>query len=131
MGTNWEPVQLPKPKKLVNPFEKRAQDALQEQQQQAKPSVKKTGMTWSERQALAKKQIEEEEARSRASSFKPIAATISTPRWRSAATVGPVIGAGVATGVGVATIASKDDEEPEEDDDWGAVRFIPSVQIQN
>jgi len=124
-------VQLPKPRRLVNPFEKRAQEALQEQQQQTKPSVKRTGMTWSERQALAKKQVEEEEARSRASSFKPTPAAVSTPTWRSPTTVGPVVGAGVATGVGVATIASKDEEEPEGDDDWEAVRFIPSVQIQN
>ena len=88
-------------------------------------------MTWSERQALAKKQAEEEEVRSRASSFKPTPAAVSTPKWRSPATVGPVIGAGVATGVCIATIVSKDEEEPEEDDDWGAVRFVPSVQIQN
>jgi len=88
-------------------------------------------MTWSERQASAKKQVEEEEARSKASSFKPTPAAASTPKWRSPAAVGPVVGAGVATGVGVATIASKDEEEPEEDDDWEAVRFIPGVQIQN
>jgi hypothetical protein len=131
VGTNWEPVQLPKPRRLVNPFEKRAQESLQEQQQQVKPPVKRTGMTWSERQALAKKQAEEEETRSRASSFNPTPATVSTPKWRAPAAVGLGVGAGVATGVGVATIASKDEEEPEEEGDWEAVRFIPSVPIKN
>lgn len=124
MGTNWEPVQLPKPRKLVNPFEKRAQDALQEQQQQVKPPVKKTGMSWSERQALAKKQAEEEEARSKASSFKPTPAASSTPKWKSPAAVG----AGAATSIGVTTLAQEDQEEPEEDV-WEAVWFIPGVSV--
>jgi len=131
VGTNWEPVQLPKPKRLVNPFEKRAQETFQEQQQQVKPQVKKTGMTWSERQALAKKQAEEEEARSKASSFKPTPATVSTPKWRAPAAVGLGVGAGVATGAGVAIIASKDEGGPEEEADWEAVRLIPSVPIQD
>ena len=123
-------MQLPKPKRLVNPFEKRAQEAFQEQHQ-AKPQAKKTGMTWSERQALAKKQAEEDEARSKASSFKPTPATVSTPKWRAPTAVGLGVGAGVATGAGVAIIAPKDEEEPEEEADWEVVRFIPSVPIQN
>ena len=119
VGTNWQPVQLPKPRKLVNPFEKRAQEAQQEQQQ-PKPPVKKTGMTWSERQALAKKQAEEEESRSRASSFKPTPAAASTPKWKAPTAVGLGVGAGVAAGVGVSAFASRD-EEPEEEADWDAV----------
>lgn len=129
VGTNWEPVQLPKPRKLVNPFERRAQEALQEQQQ-PKPPVKKTGMTWSERQALAKKQAEEEETRSKASSFKPTPAAVSTPKWKAPAAVGFGVGAGVATGVGVTTFASKDEEEPEEEADWDEVWFILGVPTQ-
>ena len=38
-------------------------------------------LTWSERQALAKKQQEEEEARSRAASFKPISPASTGNRW--------------------------------------------------
>jgi len=129
VGTNWEPVQLPKPKKLVNPFERRAHEALQDQQQ-AKSPVKRTGMTWSERQALAKKQAEEEEARSKSSSFKPIPTAVSTPKWKAPAAVGLGVGAGVATGAGVAIFASKDEEEPEEEADWEEVRFFLSVLVQ-
>ena len=88
-------------------------------------------MTWSERQALAKKQAEEEDVRSRASSFQPTPATVSTPKWRAPAAVGLGVGAGVATGVGVATIASRDEEEPEKEADWETVRFIPGVPVQN
>lgn len=130
MGTNWEPVQLPKPRKLVNPFEKRAQEALQEQHQ-AKPPIKKTGMTWSERQALAKKQAEEEEARSKASSFKPTSATVSTPKWKAPAAVGLGVAGGAATGIGAATLISRDEEEPEEEAGWEAVRFILSLSAQD
>lgn len=118
MGTNWEPVQLPKPKRLVNPFEKRAQET---QQEQTKPSIKKSGMSWSERQALAKKQAEEDEARSRASSFKPTPAAASTPKWKAPAVGGFGVGTGIATRVGFSTPASDDKEEPEEEADWDAV----------
>lgn len=88
-------------------------------------------MTWSERQALTKKQAEEEEARSKASSFRSTPTTVSTPKWRTPAAVGLGVGTGVATSVGVATLASRDDEEPEEEADWEAVRLIPSVSVQN
>ena len=75
-GTNYTPVNLPPPKKLVNPFEKMAQQTSSSPSTPTKPAVggaKK--LTWSERQALAKKQQEEEEARSKASSFKPVGST--------------------------------------------------------
>lgn len=78
-------------------------------------------MTWSERQALAKKQAEDEEARSKAAGFKPTPATVSTPKWKPPTATGLGVGAGLATGVGVATVASKDDEEPEEEGDWETV----------
>jgi hypothetical protein len=72
-------------------------------------------MTWSERQALAKKQAGDEEARSKASSFKPTPAVASTPKWKVPAV------AGIATGVGVATLASEDEVEQEEEVDWDTV----------
>lgn len=79
-------------------------------------------MTWSERQALAKKQADEDEARSRASSFKPTPAAAGlTPKWKAPAAVGFGVGAGVATGVGVSAFMSKDNEEPEEEAEWEAV----------
>ena len=56
---------LPAPKKLKNPFA-----ALEQQQQSAaqtaKPQAGKKGLTWSERQALAKERNVEEAERSRA-----------------------------------------------------------------
>ncbi|KAI9512505.1 hypothetical protein F5148DRAFT_848842 [Russula earlei] len=66
IGTAYTPVSLPPPRKLNNPFEARAQAALASQ-----PSPRSTGassgkMTWSERQALAKKRADEEEIASRA-----------------------------------------------------------------
>ena len=128
MGTNWEPVQLPKPKKLVNVFEQRAQEAIQEQ---PKPPVKKGGMTWSERQALAKKQAEEDEARSQASSFKRPTVVASTPKWKAPAAVGLGVGAGVTTSVGVSAPAPKDESEPEEEADWEAVRLFQVSPAQN
>ena len=78
-------------------------------------------MSWSERQALAKKQAEEDEARSKASSFKSTPAVVSTPKWKAPAVVGLGVGAGVTTGVGVAAFTSKDEEEPEEEADWDTV----------
>jgi len=87
-------------------------------------------MTWSERQALAKKQAAEEEVRSKASSFTPSPATVSTPKWKAPAAVGLGVGAGIATGVGAATLASRDEEEPEEAD-WEAVQFTLNVPAQN
>lgn len=89
-------------------------------------------MTWSERQALAKKQAEEEEAKSRSSSFTPAtAAPVHAPTFKHAApsfgraavshppprNFGAVAGAaavGAAVGVlGTAAYAAAS-EEPEE-----------------
>ncbi|KAG9084727.1 hypothetical protein FS749_005003, partial [Ceratobasidium sp. UAMH 11750] len=64
VGTAYTPVSLPKPKKLVNPFEARQA----EQQAAAPPPGPRSGggLTWSQRQALRKQQEEEENARSKA-----------------------------------------------------------------
>ena len=80
----WTPVSLPPPKKLKNPF------AAMEQQTptQFSPTPSVTGaskkLTWSERQALARKKVEDEEARSRAAGFVPPAAA-SQPVFKSTA----------------------------------------------
>ena len=88
-------------------------------------------MTWSERQALAKKQAEEEEARSKASSFKSTPATTSTPKWKAPSAVGFGAGGGIATSVGVATLASKDEGEPEEEADWEAVSLFRGIRSES
>lgn len=80
----WTPVSLPPPKKLKNPF------AAMEHQTptQLSPTPSATGaskkLTWSERQALAKKHAEDEEARSRSAGFVPPAAA-SKPVFKSTA----------------------------------------------
>ena len=80
----WTPVSLPPPKKLKNPF------AAMEQQTptQLSPTRSGTGaskkLTWSERQALARQKLEDEEARSRAAGFVPPAAA-SKPVFKSTA----------------------------------------------
>jgi hypothetical protein len=82
--SSWTPVSLPPPKKLKNPF------AAIEQQTptQLSPTLSVTGaskkLTWSERQALARKKVEDEEARSRAAGFVPPAAA-SKPVFKSTA----------------------------------------------
>jgi len=111
----YSPVSLPAPKKLKNPFaamEKQSQQTLSPSSSSSLGGAKK--LTWSERQALAKKQAGEEEIRSRSASFVPPAAgPISKPVYKSnapsfgRATVaqsGPRnFGAvGVAAGVGAA-----------------------------
>jgi drebrin-like protein len=88
-GTNYVPVSLPKPKKLVNPFAARqaeAEAAALAAQQPSTPSktpVSATGakkLTWSERQALAKKQQAEEEEKSRVASGFSKAGLVSAAR---------------------------------------------------
>ena len=81
----YSPVSLPPPKKLRNPFAAMEQ---QQSQQTPSPSTSASGgpkkLTWSERQALAKKQMEEEEAKSRsASNAVPAASPISKPVYKS------------------------------------------------
>ena len=109
----YSPVSLPAPKKLKNPFA-----AMETQSPQPISSSTTKKLTWSERQALAKKKAEEEEARSRsASSVAPAAGPISKPVLKSSApafgraTVAPSgprnFGAvGAAAGVGAAVGAT-------------------------
>lgn len=76
-GTNYTPVNLPAPKKLVNPFERMAQQSAE-----STPTPMSSGkLTWSQRQALAKKQQEEDEERSRAASFKPLSPASTGSKW--------------------------------------------------
>lgn len=78
-GTNYTPVNLPAPKKLVNPFERMAQQSATAKS--TPPPVSSGKLTWSQRQALAKKQQEEEGERSRAASFKPLSPAGTGSRW--------------------------------------------------
>ncbi|KAH7904712.1 hypothetical protein BJ138DRAFT_1119147 [Hygrophoropsis aurantiaca] len=72
VGTAYTPVSLPAPKKLTNRFAQfEAQSQAQTQQRTPAPATggaKK--LTWSERQALAKKQAEEEEMRSKSAPWQ-------------------------------------------------------------
>ncbi|OCB86325.1 hypothetical protein A7U60_g6639 [Sanghuangporus baumii] len=83
VGTNYTPVSLPPPKKLFNPFEKMAQASAQEPS--ARPYPVSSGvpkkLTWSERQALAKKQQAEDEERSIAASAKSISPVSTGSKW--------------------------------------------------
>jgi hypothetical protein len=64
------------------------------------------GLTWSERQALAKKQAAEEEERSKAASFKTPTSPIggAVKKWGTAGVVGAAVGA-------AASSANDDDED--------------------
>ena len=66
-------------------------------------------LTWSERQALAKKQAEEEEARSKAASHTPSAPSITSARAFGA---GAAVAAGVGVGVGAAAFAASASTPP-------------------
>jgi drebrin-like protein len=138
VGTAYTPVALPAPKKLRNPFEAMQQ---QSQQQAPAPVPKKAGMTWSERQALAKQRAEEEEAASRAAGWKQpsgpsVVNTPGTPAARLGSSVQPSAASNVTAGraglntaavagaaaVGGATVGAvgkmmleKEEEEAEED----------------
>lgn len=70
-GTAYTPVSLPAPKKLVNPFAQLQSQQQSNTQTSVTPSSTGKKLTWSERQALAKKQQAEEEERGRAASFQP------------------------------------------------------------
>jgi drebrin-like protein len=114
VGTNYTPVSLPRPKKLVNPFEKMSQE--QETQPVPQPVKRGGGMSWSERQAIAKKRAEEEEVQSRAVSAS-VPSSASGSKWKPpGATFG---------GVGAAAVASRqDDEERQDDEDWDVVSLL-------
>ena len=113
-GTAYTPVSLPAPKKLKNPFAAYEQATLPAQQSTPPPRPVGSGgkLTWSERQALAKKRAEEEEASSRAAAAPAVSRAVppvsSAGRWGTAAAVG-----GAATVVVAASAAR--DPEPEEE----------------
>jgi hypothetical protein len=103
VGTNYVPVSLPKPKKLVNPFAARQAEveAASSSSGPTKTPVSATDrggkkLTWSERQAAAKKQQAEEEERSRAASNI------------SKTAVGAVVGASVGVGLVAAARSVQD-----------------------
>jgi hypothetical protein len=127
--TAYTPVNLPAPKKLRNPFEKFEQAAVPPQSAAGGPKK----LTWSERQALAKKQ-QEEDAKSRATGFnvqdaptpisKPVfksnapafgraTAPTAPPRNFGAVGMAAAAGVGVAAGVGAVAAASSFAQEPE------------------
>ncbi|EJD08583.1 uncharacterized protein FOMMEDRAFT_117069 [Fomitiporia mediterranea MF3/22] len=96
VGTNYTPVNLPPPKKLVNPFERMAQASSSEITKSpvgASSAPKK--LTWSERQALAKKQQADEEERSRSASFKPISPASTGSKWTPPAVQSRAFGSAV------------------------------------
>lgn len=118
VGTAYTPVSLPAPKKLRNPFEGRFQQ--QEEPQRVTP-VKK-GLTWSERQALAKKQSEQEESRS-------FAAQTSVPspsparKFGVGAAAAAVGGAAIGLGAAAAVAAHESEPESEPEPEEAAVCF--------
>lgn len=96
-------MHLPRPKKLVNPFEKMAQQS----EQSAPPPPRTTQkLTWSERQALAKKQQEEEEERSKAASFKTISPASTGSKW----TPPSITSRSAAFGAGSGFVAAEEDK---------------------
>jgi hypothetical protein len=125
VGTAYTPVSLPTPKKLRNPFASLEQQGQAHASQYQHTSGGAKKLTWTERQALAKKQAEEEEAKSRSAGFAQRAAsptlgptfTSSAPAFgRATATksaprnfgaVPVAAGVGVVGGVGVAAAASR------------------------
>ena len=91
-------------------FEARAQAALTDQSTPAsRPAGSSGKLTWSERQALAKKRAEEEEAASRAATAPAVSRAVppvsSASRWGTTAGAATVVGAASATR----------DPEPEEE----------------
>lgn len=102
-------MHLPRPKKLVNPFEKMAQ-----QSEQSAPPPPRTSqkLTWSERQALAKKQQEEEEERSRAASFKPISPASTGSKWTPPSITSRSAAFGAGSGFTAAAGAEEDKAIP-------------------
>jgi hypothetical protein len=103
-GTAYTPVSLPAPKKLANRFAQ-----FEQTSPTSPPAISPLGsgkkLTWSERQALAKKQAAEEEERSRSVSFK-------APTGGMSAVLGR---AGVAAAVGALGAAAMDADAEAED----------------
>lgn len=85
VGTAYTPIKLT-PKRLVNPFAARQAQAQEEDVPPKKQPTAGKKLTWSERQALAKKQADEEESKSRAASFHSQPAA---PAWKQPAAATP------------------------------------------
>lgn len=145
-GTSYTPVSLPKPGKLVNRW---GANAVQQDSDTsapkaptpswsrptptstpsataaASPLAPNTGaaqkpLTWSERQAIAKKQREEEEAASAAATSAQVGAPKLTTAGSGAA-FGVGAGVGAAAGAGLARVAPRfddDDDEGQKAPEW-------------
>jgi len=88
VGTAYTPVSLPAPKKLVNPFEARQQTAATGASASRGPPFSGTKkLTWSERQALTRKQEAEEEAKSQAASVASVPTVTSSFGFTAAARI--------------------------------------------
>ena len=116
----YTPVSLPAPKKLKNPFATKEQQTTSQASTPVPSST--TKLTWSQRQALAKKQAEEEEAKSRSAAFTPTVSTpVTKPVFKSSApafgrstvshstprnfgALGAAASVGAAVGVGAAAV---------------------------
>lgn len=82
----YTPVSLPTPKKLKNPFSAFGQQSASTPSPSSPSAGGAKKLTWSERQALAKKQQEEEEVRSRSAAYvAPAASPVSKPVFPSSA----------------------------------------------
>ncbi|TFY53283.1 hypothetical protein EVJ58_g9537 [Rhodofomes roseus] len=86
VGTAYTPIKL-QPRRLVNPFEAMQAKAQADASQPKSQSTGGKKLTWSERQALAKKETEEEEARSRAASYQP--QPVAAPAWKPPVAAAP------------------------------------------
>ncbi|KAF8634657.1 hypothetical protein AX15_000796 [Amanita polypyramis BW_CC] len=125
VGSAYTPVSLPAPKKLRNPFA-----GFEKQQQVSAPPLRSSAsaggpkkLTWSERQAAAKKQAEGDEARSRNASYVPTPtvptamksftssapafgrASVAKPTPKNFGAVGAAAGFGAAVGAGASILA--------------------------
>lgn len=106
--TAYIPIKL-SPGKLKKPFEGRAQEAQAASVVRSAPSGGPKKLTWSGRQALAKRQAEEEEQRSKAASWKSPAPTAFSGLFGSR--VGSVVIRGAAVGITVSVSASDPEVE--------------------
>lgn len=129
VGTNYTPISLGSPKKLINPFEKKAQEG----EQQALAPVKNAGgrISWSERQTLAKKKAKEEEIQSKAAMASiPVASWDF--KWKAPVAAGS--GSGAAAG---AASSRKGEEKGRQDemqqqhdeDDKESVRYMHGLPV--
>ncbi|GEM07516.1 hypothetical protein Rt10032_c03g1533 [Rhodotorula toruloides] len=132
VGSTWQPVSLPKPGKLGNRWQEAVSSTREDSQDAGQPKPT-AGLTWSQRQELARKQREEEEAQSRAAgeaNLPPasMAKTAAVAAIGGTAAVGLAAGAALGAGAGLAgaaavglgaaavssAVESKEDEEQQE-----------------